>query len=185
MTAFRVGLWALVCPVALAGQAPRPTAPPQPPPYRGFTPGLSYRAFVERARVLADGDVVRCQTSTHTAQLMECAVAIRDPRDGARFYLSAHFVEGRAAMIALFDSAGFGDARGVPLVDRTKRDLTQVFGRPHPLDRAAWQWSYGRRVVRFSWRGRESARWVSITLTDNDVMDRIASYMKPPLRGKT
>jgi hypothetical protein len=116
---------------------------------------------------------------------MECAVAIRDPRDGARFYLSAHFVEGLAAMVALFDSAGFGDARGVPLVDRTKRDLTRVFGRPHPLDRAAWQWSYGRRVVRFSWRGRGSARWVSITLTDNDVMDRIASYMKRPVRGKT
>jgi hypothetical protein len=185
MTASRVGLWALLFPVALAGQAPRPTAPPQPPPYRGFTPGLSYRAFLERARALADGDVVHCQTSTHTAQLMECAVAIRDPRDGARFYLSAHFVEGLAAMVALFDSAGFGDARGVPLVDRTKRDLTRVFGRPHPLDRAAWQWSYGRRVVRFSWRGRGSARWVSITLTDNDVMDRIASYMKPPLRGKT
>ena len=85
MTARRVGLWALLIPVALAGQAPRATVPPQPPPYRGFTPGLSYRAFLQRARVLADGDVVRCQTSTHTAQLMECAVAIRDPRDGALF----------------------------------------------------------------------------------------------------
>ena len=185
MTARRIGLWALLVPVALAGQAPRAIAPPQPPPYRGFTPGLSYRAFLERARVLADGDVVRCQTSTHTAQLMECAAAIRDPRDGARFYLSAHFIEGNASMIALYDSAGFGDARGAPLVDRTKRDLTQVFGRPRPLGRAAWQWSYGPRVVRFTWRGRGSARWVSITLTDKDVMDRIASYKKPPVRGKT
>src|SRR5258708_30240472 len=79
MSAFRVGLWALLIPVALAGQAPRPTAPPQPPqppPYRGFTPGLSYRAFLERARVLADGDVVRCQTSTPTAPLLGCALAI-------------------------------------------------------------------------------------------------------------
>jgi hypothetical protein len=177
--------WALLLPVALAAQAPSPTAPAQPPPYRGFTPGLSYRAFLERARALADGDVVRCQTSTHTAQLMECAAPIRDPRDGARFYLSAHFIEGNASMIALYDSAGFGDAGGVPLVDRTKRDLTLVFGRPHPLGRAAWQWSYGRRIVRFTWRGRGSARWVSITLADKDVMDRIASYKKPSVRGKT
>src|SRR5260370_42093262 len=115
MTARRVGLWALLFPVALAGQAPRATVPPQPPPYRGFTPGLSYRAFLQRARVLADGDVVRCQTSTHTAQLMECAVAIRDPRDGARFYLSAHFVEGMAAIVPSLHSPGFGYPRRSPV----------------------------------------------------------------------
>jgi len=33
-------------------------------------------------------------------------------------------------------------------------------------------------VVRLSWRGRGTARWVSITLTDNDVMDRIRKYVK-------
>jgi len=88
---------------------------------RGFTPGITYRAFVERARTLADSDVVRCQTSPRTAQVMECGVVIRGPDDAARFYLSAHFVEGNADVVAFFDSAGFGDKRGVPLVDRTRR----------------------------------------------------------------
>jgi len=32
--------------------------------------------------------------------------------------------------------------------------------------------------VRFSWRGRGTARWVSITLTDRDVMDRIRKYVR-------
>src|SRR2546425_5279049 len=104
------------------GTGKRP-APPSLPVYRGFTPGISYRAFVERARALADSDVLRCQTSRGTAQVMECGVVIRDPTDGARFYLSAHFTEGNAGMVALFDSAGFGDKRGVPLLARTKRDL--------------------------------------------------------------
>jgi hypothetical protein len=154
---------------------PRPTTP-LPPPYRGFTPGISYRAFVERARALADGDVLRCQTSRRTAQLMECGVVIRDPTDGARFYVSAHFTEGNAVMVALFDSAGFGDKRGVALLDRTKRDVVRVFGRPRPIGKSGWQWSYGRKVVRLNWRGRGTARWVSLTLTDNDVMDRVRRY---------
>jgi hypothetical protein len=46
------------------------------------------------------------------------------------------------------------------------------------LRAGAWQWRYGRRVVRLSWRGRGAARWVSITLTDEAVMDRIDRYAK-------
>src|SRR6266700_3068575 len=136
------------------------------PAYRGFTPGISYRAFIERARALADSDVVRCQTSPRTAQIMECGVVMRDPGDRARFYLSAHFVEGNADVLALYDSAGFGDARGVPLVNRTKQGLTRVFGRPRPIGKSGWEWRYGRKVVRISWRGRGTARCLSITLTD-------------------
>ncbi len=101
--------------------APAPARPPvAAPAYRGFTPGISYRDFLERARPLADSDFVRCQTSPHTAQVMECGVVIRGPNDAARFYLSAHFIEGNADVVAFYDSAGFGDKRGVPLVDRTK-----------------------------------------------------------------
>ena len=148
------------------------------PVYRGFTPGLSYREFLERARPLADSDVVRCQTSPHTAQIMECGVVIRGPNDAARFYLSAHFIEGNADVVAFYDSAGFGNKRGVPLVDRTKKELTRLFGRPHPIGKSGWEWRYGRRAVRFNWRGRGTARWVSITLMDKDVMDRIARYAK-------
>ncbi len=170
MTSPRLALLALLAPVAIAAQAA--------PPYRGFTPGISYRAFIERARALADSDVVRCQTSPRTAQIMECGVVIRDPGDRARFYLSAHFVEGKADVVALYDSAGFGDARGVPLLNRTKQGLTRVFGRPRPIGKSAWEWRYGRKVVRFSWRGRGTARWVSITLTDRDVMDRIGRYAR-------
>src|SRR5439155_240872 len=117
------------------------------PPCRGFTPEIPYRAFLQQARALADNDVLRCQTSPRTAQIMECAVLIRDPRDGARFYLSAHFIESDADMVALYDSAGFGDARGAALLDRTKRDLRHVFGRPHVLGAGAWQWRSGRRGV--------------------------------------
>ncbi len=101
---------------------PGPASPPSAPVYRGFTAGISYREFVERARSLADSDVVRCQTSPHTAQVMECGVVIHGPNDASRFYLSAHFI--------------------------------------------------------VNWRGRGTARWVSIKLMDRDVMDRIARYAK-------
>ena len=159
--------------------APAPARPPVAAPvYRGFTPGISYREFLERARPLADSDLVRCQTSPHTAQVMECGVVIRGPNDAARFYLSAHFIEGNADVVAFYDSAGFGDKRGVPLVDRTKKELTRLFGRPRPIGKSGWEWRYGRRAVRFNWRGRGTARWVSITLMDKDVMDRIARYAK-------
>ena len=155
------------------------------PAYRGFTPGISYRAFVERARTLADSDVVRCQTSPRTAQVMECGVVIRGPNDASRFYLSAHFIEGNADVVAFYDSAGFGDKRGVPLVDRTKKELARLFGRPRPIGKSGWEWRYGRRAVRFNWRGRGTARWVSITLMDRDVMDRISAYVKPAPRRKS
>jgi len=163
----------------------KPAAPAAVPVYRSFTPGISYRAFTERARALADGDILRCQTSPRTAQVMECGVVIRGPGDAARTYLSAHFVEGNADVVAFFDSAGFGDRRGVPLVDRTKQELTHLFGRPRPIGKSGWEWRFGRRVVRFSWRGRGTGRWVSVTLLDRDVMDRISAYVKRPTRGKT
>src|SRR5207248_11501438 len=108
---FRAFFWAMI-PARGAVPAPLPPAQPAapaaapalPPPFRGFTPGIGYRAFVQQARALADNDVLRCQTSPRTAQIMECAVLIRDPRDGARFYLSAHFIESDADMVALYDS---------------------------------------------------------------------------------
>jgi len=174
MIAIRMGLLALLVPAAGLGQAAAPAAPT----YRGFAPGADYREFAGRAQSLARRDPLRCNTSRNTAQLMECGVVIRDSADGADFYLSAYVLEGKVAMVALYDSAGFGDARGVPLVDRTKRDLTRAFGRPRPIGRSGWEWKYGRKVVRFNWRGRGTARWVSITLTDNDVMDRIGRYAR-------
>ncbi len=183
----RALLLTALIPASAATQTP--TAPARPPAsgpaYRGFSPGITYRAFVERARTLADSDVVRCQTSPRTAQVMECGVVIRGPDDAARFYLSAHFVEGNADVVAFYDSAGFGDKRGVPLVERTKKELTHLFGRPRPIGKSGWEWRYGRRAVRFNWRGRGTARWVSITLMDRDVMDRISAYVKPPIRKKT
>ncbi|PYO42236.1 MAG: hypothetical protein DMD33_11280 [Gemmatimonadetes bacterium] len=162
-----------------------PPAPPTQPVYRGFTPGISYRAFVERAQALSDSDVLRCQTSPRTAQVMECGVVIRDPKDAARFYLSAHFIDGNADVVAFYDSAGFGDRRGVALLDRTKKELARLFGRPRPIGKSGWEWPYGRRAVRLSWRGRGTARWVSITLMDRDVMDRISAYVKAARRGKS
>jgi hypothetical protein len=175
MNSLRIALVGLLFPMAelWQGTAARPPAAT----YRGFTPGVSYRGFIERGRALAHGDTLRCNTSRHTAQLMECGVVIRDPADGATFYLSAHVIEGKLAMVALYDSAGFGGSgKGAALVDRTKRDLTRVFGRPRPIGRSGWEWKRGRQVVRFNWRGRDTARWVSITLTDNTVMDRIKQY---------
>lgn len=163
---------------------PTPQPPPSLPVYRGFSPGISYRAFVERARALADADVLRCQTAARTAQVMECGVVIRGPGDAARCYLSAHFIEGNADVVSFYDSAGFGDKRGVPLVDRTKQALTGLFGRPRPIGKSGWEWRYGRRLVRFSWRGRGTARWVSILLLDRDVMDRIHAYVKRPSARK-
>jgi hypothetical protein len=176
--------------IAAGGVAQTPPARPAPVPpslpvYRGFSPGIGYRAFVERAQALADSDALRCQTSRGTAQVMECGVVIRGPAGAARCYLSAHFVEGNADVVAFYDSAGFGDKRGVPLVNRTKQELTQLFGRPRPVGKAGWEWRYGRRLVRFSWRGRGAARWVSITLVDRDVMDRIRAYVKRPAPRKT
>src|SRR2546430_11731615 len=127
--------------------APAPARPPvAAPAYRGFTPGISYREFLERARPLADSDMVRCQTSPHTAQVMECGVVIRGPSDAARFYLSAHFIEGNADVVAFYDSAGFGDKRAVPLVDRPKKELARLFGRPRPIGKSGWGGRLGPRA---------------------------------------
>lgn len=179
MTSRGVASLALLLPLRLLAQA-APAAPAATlPPYRGFTPGLTYRAFVERARALADHDEVRCETAPHTAQLMECGVGIRDPADQAHFYLTAHFVEGNADAVSFFDSAGFGDTRGPALVDRTKGDLRRVFGRPRVLHAGAWQWRYGPRVARLTWRAQGTKRWVSILLTDDAVMSRISRYSRP------
>lgn len=183
----RAWLALLLPPVGLAQAVPpRPAKPPIPAPaYRGFAPGASYRAFAERAHALALRDTLRCNTSRSTAQLMECGVEIRDPADGARFYLSGHFIEQRADVIALYDSAGFRDTRGPELVARTQRDLTRVFGRHRQLHPGAWEWNYGRQFVRLAWRARGTRRWVSITLIDKDVIDRVSPYQKPSARGKT
>ncbi|PYP31785.1 MAG: hypothetical protein DMD49_07365 [Gemmatimonadetes bacterium] len=178
MTRTALGLLALLHTVALAAQAPAPL-------YRGFAPGMGYREFAARARALSDRDMLRCNTSTNTARIMECGVAMRDPADSARFYLSAHFIDGNADVVALYDSAGFGDNRGARLVDATRRHLTRVYGRPRVVKRGMWEWRYGRQAVRLSWRGRASARWVSITLTDYTVMDRISRFVTPGARRKS
>jgi len=186
MTPIRTALVALFIPSAALAQEAAPgsarPATPAAPTYRGFAPGAPYRDFVQRARTLAVGDSLRCNTSRNTAQLMECGVSIRDPADSAQFYLSAYVLESNVAMVAFYDSAGFGEggegtAAGTALVDRTKRSLAGVFGRPRPIGRSGWEWRYGRQVVRLNWRGRGTARWVSITLTDNDVLDRIGAYV--------
>lgn len=179
MISTRVSLLTVLLPATAIAQVTQPKVA-GPPPYRGFVPGIDYRSFVARARSLADRDTLRCNTSRNTAQLIECGVAIRDPGDAARFYLSAHFVEGRADVVAFKDSAGFGrgDAPGTTLVTRTKRELTRIFGRPRPNGRSGWEWRYGRKAIRLSWRGRGTARWVAISLNDYDVMDRIGRYVK-------
>ncbi|MGH7673018.1 MAG: hypothetical protein ACREMC_08960, partial [Gemmatimonadales bacterium] len=115
---------------------------------------------------------LRCNTSRNTAQLMECGVMIRDPNDSARFYLSAYVLEGRVAMVSLTDSGG---AR---LVERAQRDLGARFGKAHRRERSMWEWSSGRKVVRFNWRGRGEARWIAITLRDDDVMAGISRYVR-------
>jgi hypothetical protein len=181
MMRFRLGLAALVVPAILVGQTPparpAPAAVPRTalsPSYRGFTPGRSYQEFAERARTLSSRDTLRCNTSRKTAQLMECGVMIRDPQDSARFYLSAYVLEGKIAMVSLTDSGG------PRLVEWARRDLSARFGPSHRRERSMLEWASGRRVVRLNWRGRGNARWISITLRDDDVMDGIARYVRRP-----
>lgn len=155
----------------------KPTAPPPvafSPTYRGFTPGRPYREFAQHARSLAQRDTLRCNTSRKTAQLMECGVMIRDPSDSARFYLSAYVLEGKIAMVSLTDSGGAN------LVQWARRDLTKRFGPAHRRERSMMEWTSGRRVARLNWRGRGAARWISITLRDDDVMGSIAKYVTRP-----
>jgi len=177
LSASRSALW---IPALLAGQTPPAARPatassvrvaPLSPSYRGFTPGRSYQEFAERARALASRDTLRCNTSRNTAQLMECGVMIRDPQDSARFYLSAYVLEGKVAMVSLTDSGG------PRLVEWARRDLSARFGPSHRRERSMLEWASGRRVVRLNWRGRGNARWISITLRDDDVMDGIKRYV--------
>jgi hypothetical protein len=170
----------LVVQVPPAPSAARPAAPAAPvvfsPSYRGFSPGRPYREFAERARSLVHRDTLRCNTSRKTAQLMECGVMIRDPSDSARFYLSAYVLEGKIAMVSLTDSGG------PSLVRWARRDLTKRFGAAHRRERSMLEWTSGHRVARLNWRGRGTARWISITLRDDDVMNLIANYI--PKRPK-
>ena len=174
----QLGFVALVVPAILVGQTPRAAAPVAAS-YRGFTPGSSYREFAERARSLASRDTLRCNTSRNSAQLMECGVMIRDPQDSARFYLSSYVLEGKVAMVSLVDSGG------PRLVEWARRDMSKRFGPSQRRERSMMEWTTGRRVVRLNWRGRGNARWISITLRDDDVMDGIARYVhRTPARRK-
>jgi hypothetical protein len=134
---------------------------------------MEYRVFAAQARALAERDVLRCNTSVHTAQLMECGVVIRDPSDSARLYLSAFVIEGKIAMVSFGDS---GDARRV---ERTRRDLARRFGHARALTHGGWEWKRGRWVTRLNSRGRGAARWIYVNLTDYDLVDRISRYRKP------
>ena len=169
MTALRLVRLALLVLAPMAGRGAAAQA--STPAYRGFAPGVRYREFAERARALAGAGSLVCNTSRRTAQLMECGVAIRDPADGATFYLSAFVLEGRVAMVSL------GDSGGPPLVERVRRDLTARFGAGRRTGASTVEWVYGRRVVRFNWRGRGSQRWIYIMLEDRDVTDRINRYV--------
>jgi hypothetical protein len=166
MTDIGRGLLVLLVPVALASQG-------APPVYRGFSTGMSYRTFAQRARGLSSRDALRCNTSARTAQLMECGVMIRDPSDSAHFYLSAYVIEGTVAMVSFGDS---GDAR---LLARTRRDLLRRFGRPRSRP-TSLEWRNGRRVVAFSWRGRGPARWFYINLRDDELLKGTSPYAKRP-----
>jgi len=165
MIGFRVGLVGVLLADLLG-------APNVAPAYRGFSPGMTYRDFAERARGLAEHDVLRCNTSANTAQLMECGVQIRDPADSARFYLSSYVIEGKIAMVS------FGDSGDVRLLDRVKRDLMKRFGPAQPRAAGGWEWKTGRRVARLSWTARGNMRWIYVNLTDYDLMDGISRYVK-------
>jgi hypothetical protein len=166
MRALTVAL--LLAPALLAAQSPSPPAPAPPPPgllpYRGFRPGVSAAEFSTRAR-----------TSTRTAQVMECGVVIRDPDDGAEFYLSGHFIDGRA------DVVSFGDSGTTDLVVRMQRELRARYGPPHPVGTASWQWRQGAQFIRLTWRARGTRRWIFVQLTDTDVMRSIGHYV--PKKG--
>ncbi|HXE81762.1 MAG TPA: hypothetical protein VN513_00370 [Gemmatimonadales bacterium] len=153
-----------------------PAKPPASKPlaYRGFSPGMSYREFSTKARGIAQSkdDILACQTMHHTAQVMDCAVRVKDV-DSARFYLSANVIEGRTSVISLFDSGG------VALLQRTQDDMRRQLGAPQRREHSMWEWSRDRRFIRLNWRGSKDWRVVSITLNDRDIMDKIARYRPP------
>lgn len=141
------------------------------PSYRGFAPAVSYREFADRARTVARRAPLTCNTSRRTAQLMECGVVIRDPSDSASFYLSAFILEGRVALLS------FGDSGTTRLVERMQRELTARFGPPKVTGSGTWEWSAGRQVARFNWRGRGARRWVFLEMRDGAILDSISKYM--------
>src|SRR5262249_38513736 len=143
MRALTVAL--LATPALLAGQTSTGLLP-----YRGFHPGVSSAEFTTRARsITKEGATpLLCNTSTRTAQVMECGVIIRDPDDGAEFYLSGHFIDGRA------DVVSFGDSGTTDLVVRMQRELRARYGAPHPVGTASWQWRQGAQFIRLTWRAR-------------------------------
>jgi len=158
-----------------------PANPPATKPlaYRGFSPGMSYREFSGKARAIAQSkdDILACQTMHHTAQVMDCAVRVKDV-DSARFYLSANVIEGRTSVISLFDSGS------VALLTRTQDEMRRQLGPPQRRERSMWEWSRERRFIRLNWRGNKDWRVVSITLNDRDVMDKIARYRPPASASK-
>src|SRR5262245_15673094 len=171
----------------LVQAAPAPAKPAATPAatvsrplgYRGFSPGMTYRDFASKARAIAQtkDDILACQTMHHTAQVMDCAVRVKDV-DSARFYLSANVIEGRTSVISLFDSGG------TALLKRTQDDMRRQLGTPQRRERSMWEWSRERRFIRLNWRGSKDWRVVSITLNDRDVMDKIARYRPPASASK-
>ena len=155
-----------------APQGATATPPPRPFAYRGFAPGMAYRDFASRARSIAqsDSDILSCQTMHNTAQVMDCAVRVRDPVDSARFYLSANVIESRTSVIAFVDSGK------IALVRRTQEDMRKRLGPPSRRERSMWEWTKGKRFIRLNWRGGRDWRVISITLNDRDVLARIAHY---------
>lgn len=141
------------------------------PSYRGFAPAASYREFAERARAFAQREPLTCNTSRRTAQLMECGVVIRDPQDSASFYLSAYILEGRVALLS------FGDSGSSSLVERMQAELTRRFGPPTVTGAGTWEWTAGRQVARFNWRGRGARRWIFLEMRDGAILDSISKYL--------
>jgi hypothetical protein len=141
---------------------------------------MGYRDFATKARAIAQtkNDILACQTMHHTAQVMDCAVRVRDPVDSARFDLSANVIEGHTSVISLFDSGS------VAMLKRTQDDMRRQLGSPQRSERSMWEWSRDRRFVRLNWRGSKDWRVVSITLNDREVMDKIARYRPPPAASK-
>ena len=162
--------------VLLAQATAAPVAAPPSLSYRGFTPGMTYREFASRARAMAltNKDILGCQTMHTTAQVMDCGLNARDPLDSARFYLSANIIEGRTSVISFVDSGK------VDIVKRAQDDMRRKLGAPQRREHSMWEWRNGHRFVRLNWRGASGWRKVSITLNDQDVLDRIARYTPKP-----
>jgi len=102
---------------------------------------------------------------------MECGVVIRDPTDSASFYVSAYILEGRVAVLS------FGDSGTASLVERMKGELKARYGAPKITGTGTWEWSVGRQVARFNWRGKGSRRTVFFEMRDDAILDSIVKYL--------